>query len=76
MKNLLLLVFCLWQGAVWGQTSHRNKSQKEFEKIYAYALRGEMSNVFEILQSVNDQQLTSKQRVRKKAFYQSPALVI
>lgn len=64
-----MLVFCLWQGVAWSQTSHRNKTQKKFEKIYAYALRGEMSNVFEILQSVDDEKLTPKQRVRKKVFY-------
>ena len=49
--------------------SHKNIDSTNFNTIYPFALRGEMSTVFSIFESLEDNKITKKQRLKKQKYY-------
>jgi hypothetical protein len=47
----------------------KEPSNPNFEKIYPFALRGELTNVFEILDTISDIKLNNKEKLIKRNFY-------
>ncbi len=73
MRFLFLILFCsicLPASAQNKLTSFTKVDSSNFKKLNPYALRGEMNAVFEMLAMANDNQLTVKQKVKKKGYYE------
>lgn len=53
-----------------GQQKSKNEETKfDFEQIYTYGLQGDMTSIFELLDSVPDEILTNEQIILKEKFY-------
>ena len=63
----LLLSFLFYASILNGQSGHNSASKVQFNDIYPLAIRGEMTKVFELLESL--EQLDEKQLASKKQFY-------
>ena len=69
LSSMTLFLICLAAHAQDRSIIPAKIDSTNFNKLYPYALRGNMGEVFDLLEKADDLALTEEQRNKKKSYY-------
>ncbi len=70
LSSILILLICLSAGAQGKSVTHKQIDSTNFGKIYPFALRGNMTAVFKMLENTDNASLTPEQLQKKRNYYE------